>query len=109
KLNEVQDYVTTWNYSYDPLVLGINKKLFDSMSAEDQELFKKLGKEAAEYQVQMAREKEAEQIEELKEAGMQFYAPTEEELEQFKEAVQPVYDKYESIWGKDLLEKFQDQ
>lgn len=109
KLNEVQDYVTTWNYSYDPLVLGINKKLFDSMSAEDQELFKKLGKAAAEYQVQMAREKEAEQIEELKEAGMQFYAPTEEELEQFKEAVQPVYDKYESIWGKDLLEKFQDQ
>ena len=46
-LNEVQDYLTLWNYSYDPLVLGMNKKLYDSMSDEDQELFTKLGKEAA--------------------------------------------------------------
>ena len=109
KLDEVQDYLTTWNYSYDPLVLGINKKLFDSMSKEDQELVKKLGKEAAEYQVELAREKEAKQIDELKDAGMQFYAPTDEELAQFAEAVQPVYDKYEDIWGKDLLDKFRDQ
>ncbi|PLS08958.1 histidine kinase [Neobacillus cucumis] len=97
------------NYSYDPLVLGINKKLFDSMSEEDQELVKKLGKEAAEYQVEMAREKEEKQISELKDAGMQFYAPTDEELAKFTEAVQPVYKKYENIWGKDLLDKFQDQ
>ncbi|MFD1204827.1 MULTISPECIES: DctP family TRAP transporter solute-binding subunit [Sporosarcina] len=109
KLNEVQDYLTSWNYSYDPLVLGINKKLFDSMSAEDQELIKKLGKEAADYQVELAREKEAQQIEELKAAGMEFYEPTEDEMEQFREAVQPVYDKYTDIWGEDLLKAFQDQ
>ncbi|VDG99099.1 Extracytoplasmic solute receptor protein yiaO [Lysinibacillus sphaericus] len=109
KLNEVQEFLTEWNYSYDPLVLGINKKLFDSMSEDDQELIKKLGKEAAEYQVELAREKESKQIEELKGAGMTFYTPTEEELAEFKESVQPVYEKYESIWGKDLLEKFQDQ
>lgn len=109
KLNEVQDYITTWNYSYDPLVLGINKKLFDSMSKEDQELFKKLGKEAAEYQVTLAREKESKQIEELKAAGMQFYEPTDAELQAFTEAVQPVYDKYKEIWGEDLLKSFQDQ
>ncbi|MCG3088153.1 DctP family TRAP transporter solute-binding subunit [Sporosarcina cyprini] len=109
KLNEVQDYITTWNYSYDPLVLGINKKLFDSMSKEDQELFKKLGKEAAEYQVKIAREKEANQIDALKSSGMQFYEPTEEELASFKEAVQPVYDKYKDIWGEDLLKAFQNQ
>ena len=38
KLNEVQDYITMWNYSYDPLVLGINKDLYDSLSEEDQAL-----------------------------------------------------------------------
>lgn len=106
KINEVQDYITMWNYSYDPLVLGMNKKLFDSMSEADQELFTRLGKEAAEYQVQIAREKEAEQIGELEEAGLQFYYPTEEDLEAFSEVVQPVYDKYEEIWGADLLEAF---
>lgn len=106
KLEEVQDYITMWNYSYDPLVLGMNKELFDSMSEEDQELITRLGKEAAEYQVELAREKEAEQIAELEEAGIQFYYPTDEELESFKEAVQPIYDKYEEVWGSDLLEAF---
>lgn len=107
KLNEVQDYLTLWNYSYDPLVLGMNKKLYDSMSKEDQELFTKLGKEAAEYQVELAREKESKQLEDLKASGMKLYEPTEAELAEFKEAVQPLYDKYTSIWGEDLLKAFQ--
>lgn len=106
KLNEVQDYITMWNYSYDPLVLGINKDLFDSMNKEDQELVTRLGAEAAEYQVEIAREKEKKQIKELEDKGMQFYYPTDEDIEAFKETVQPIYDKYEDIWGKDLLEAF---
>ncbi|MDQ0429430.1 C4-dicarboxylate transporter DctM subunit [Planomicrobium stackebrandtii] len=107
KLAEVQDYITMWNYSYDPLVLGMNKKLYDSMSDEDKELFDRLGKEAADFQIEIAREKEAKQIEELEAAGMQFYTPNEEELAQFKEAVQPIYEKYTDVWGADLLKAFQ--
>ncbi len=106
KLQEVQDYITMWNYSYDPLVLGMNKELYDSMSKEDRELFDRLGKEAADYQIELAREKESTQIEELKTAGMQFYEPTEFELAKFNEAVQPVYEKYTDIWGEDLLNAF---
>jgi len=107
KLQEVQDYMTLWNYSYDPLVLGMNKKLYDSMSAEDQELFDRLGKEAAEYQVKIAREKEEKQIADLEAAGMQIYTPTADEIAQFKEAASPIYDKYTDIWGAELLEAFQ--
>lgn len=107
KLNEVQDYITMWNYSYDPLVLGINKDLFESLSDDDQELFTRLGQEASDYQIEITREREKEQIEELKDAGMNFYTPTDEEIEDFREAVEPIFDKYESIWGEDLLEAFQ--
>lgn len=106
KLEEVQDYLTLWNYSYDPLVLGMNKKLYDSLSDADRELFDRLGKEAAAYQVKIAREKEASQIEDLKAKGMNVYTPTDAELEAFKKAVQPIYDKYTDIWGEDLLKAF---
>ncbi|WP_216827494.1 DctP family TRAP transporter solute-binding subunit [Alkalihalobacterium elongatum] len=106
QLAEVQDYITMWNYSYDPLVLGINKKLFDSMSEEDQEVLRAAAVDANAYQIQLAREKEAEQIAELKEAGMEFYEPTDAELEAFRQAVEPVYEKYESVWGTDLLNSF---
>jgi tripartite ATP-independent transporter DctP family solute receptor len=106
KFNEVQDYVTMWNYSYDPLILGINKKMFESMSQDDQDLLKKLGAEAAAYQIKLAREKESKQIEELEAAGMKLYYPTDDELAQFSDAVLPIYDKYESVWGEDLLNAF---
>lgn len=107
KLQEVQEYMTMWNYSYDPLVLGMNKELYESMSDEDKELFDRLGKEAAEFQVESAREKEATQIADLEAAGMKLYTPTEEEMGQFKEAVEPIYEKYTDIWGADLLKAFQ--
>lgn len=106
KLQEVQKYLTLWNYSYDPLVLGMNKKLYDSLSDEDQEMFDRLGKEAAAYQVELAREKEATQIDDLIAKGMEAYSPTKEELAKFKEAVQPIYDQYTDVWGADLLNAF---
>lgn len=109
KLNEVQEYLTLWNYSYDPLVLGINKELYDSMSDEDKALFDRLGKEAAEYQVKITRERETEQIKELEGKGMTIYTPTADEIAAFKEVVEPIYEKYESIWGADLLKAFQER
>lgn len=107
KIDEVQDYLTLWNYSYDPLVLGINKDLYDSMSEEDQELFKRLGKEAAVYQVELNRERAAEQLEELKTKGMKVNELSEEQLQVFKDASKPIYEKYTDIWGEDLLKAFQ--
>lgn len=107
KLQEVQKYLTLWNYSYDPIVLGVNKKLYDSLSEADQELFDRLGKEATEYQVKISREKEAEQIEALKASGMEVYTPTADEITAFQEKVKPIYDKYTDIWGEDLLKAFQ--
>lgn len=109
KLNEVQEYLTLWNYSYDPLVLGMNKKLYDSLSEADREMFDRLGKEAAAYQVKIAREKEVAQIADLEKKGMKMYTPTEEEIQLFKGASQPIYDKYTEIWGEDLLKALSPQ
>lgn len=106
KLQEVQEHITMWNYSYDPLILGMNKKLFDSLSDEDKKVIQTAADNANQYQIKLAREKEAEQIKELEAAGMKFYTPTEEEIASFKEVVQPVYDSYKDVWGEDLLNQF---
>lgn len=107
KLNEVQPYITMWNYSYDPLVLGMNKKKFDSIHPDDQKVIQDAAKNANAAQIKMAREKEAEQIQGLKDAGMEFYEPTAEQMEAFKKASQPIYDAYKDKWGEDLLKAFQ--
>jgi tripartite ATP-independent transporter DctP family solute receptor len=107
KLNEVQKHITMWNYSYDPLILGMNKKKFDSLHPDDQKVIQEAADRANAAQIQMAREKEAEQIQALKDAGMEFYEPTAEQMEAFKAASQPIYDTYKEKWGADLLKAFQ--
>ncbi|MGO4888332.1 DctP family TRAP transporter solute-binding subunit [Anaerobacillus sp. MEB173] len=106
RLNEVQDYITMWNYSYDPLVLGMNKVLFESLHPEDQEAVREAAAIANEYQISLTRDREAELIEDLKSQGMEFSYLTDEQLAGFRESVEPVYEKYESIWGAELLEAF---
>ncbi|MDQ0859538.1 DctP family TRAP transporter solute-binding subunit [Bacillus sp. V2I10] len=106
KLEEVQQYITMWNYSYDPLIFGMNKEKFDSMHVDDQKIIKEAAKHANEFQIELAREKEKEQIEELKAAGMEFVYPTEEELEAFRKASENIYEVYEDVWGKELLDAF---
>jgi TRAP-type C4-dicarboxylate transport system substrate-binding protein len=107
KLNEVQDHMTMWNYSYDPLILGMNKKKFDALSDGDKKIIQTAAENANKFQIEQARKLEQEQIKGLEEAGMKVYYPTEEELAKFKEVSQPIYDKYKDVWGEDLLNAFQ--
>lgn len=107
KLNEVQGNMTMWNYSYDPLILGMNKKKFDSLSDGDKKIIQTAAANANKFQIEQARKLEEEQIKGLEEAGLKIYYPTEEEISQFKEVSQPIYDKYKDVWGEDLLNAFQ--
>ncbi|MFE7151234.1 C4-dicarboxylate ABC transporter substrate-binding protein, partial [Heyndrickxia sporothermodurans] len=63
---------------------------------------------ANEYQIKLAREQEEKQIQELKDSGMEFYYPTDAEIEQFKKASENIYKTYEKDWGADLLKAFQE-
>jgi len=105
KFYEVQKYLTMWNYSFDAIVMGMNKKLFDSLHPEDQEILREAATAANEYQVKLSREKESQQIAELEQL-MEVHYPTEEELNAFKEKVSPIYEKYGPVWGQELLDAF---
>jgi TRAP-type C4-dicarboxylate transport system substrate-binding protein len=37
---------------------------------------------------------------------MEFVYPTEEELEAFRKASESIYEAYEDVWGKELLDAF---
>ncbi len=106
KINEVQKYMTVWDYSYDAIIFGMNKDKFESFSAEDQELIREAAKEACEYQRQINREAAATQTQEFIDGGMEVNVLTSEQKAAFKEAVQPVYTEYEPIMGKELIDAF---
>jgi len=106
RLYEVQDYVTLWNYSYDPLVIGINMNKFNSFSPELQQIFREAAVEAAAYQIDLNRQEEAEAIAFLEEQGMEVIELTDAEVAAFRDLMAPVYEKYEPIIGEDLMNLF---
>jgi tripartite ATP-independent transporter DctP family solute receptor len=103
RLYEVQKYLTIWHYSFDPLVLCINKRLFDGLSPADQQALREAAKEAVAYERQLSADEERRLPEELKKKGMQVNALTPAQVAVFKDRVRPVYSMVEEYVGADNL------
>lgn len=101
KFYEVQDYLNLTQHVYSPAPLMMSKKLFDSFSEIDQKAIV----EAAQYALPIQRAASLEQEEEMKkllvEKGMELTAP---DLEPFREAVVPVYEKWAPKIGQELVD-----
>lgn len=106
KINEVQKYMTVWNYSYDAIILGMNKAKFDTFDKATQDILVQAAKEANEYQRNLNRELAAKQTQEFAAKGMEVTTLTAEQMKPFADKVQSVYTEYEPIMGKDLLDAF---
>lgn len=105
-IHEVQEYLSKWNYSYDAIILGMNKAKFESLSEEHQQILRDAAQEASAYQKQLTRDLEADQLKEFEEAGVKINDVTDEAIEAFKAKVESVYEMYEPIMGKELIDAF---
>ncbi|MFP1645123.1 DctP family TRAP transporter solute-binding subunit [Pontitalea aquivivens] len=105
---EVQKYLTTWHYSYDPIFIGISQQKWDSYDAETQARLRAAAQEAMSYQRDISREATASGIDFLREKGMEVYEPTAEELAAFKTATQSAFDTWAAKVGPEIVGAFQD-
>lgn len=105
KIHEVQKYMTIWNYSYDPLILSVSGKVWNSLSDEDKAIFKEAGEVAMKKQIEESRKMDAEIIEQFSEV-MEINELTPEQISEFQKAAAPIYDSYREIIGNDVLKAF---
>jgi tripartite ATP-independent transporter DctP family solute receptor len=105
KLEEVQKYLTVWNYSYDALLMTMNQTLWDGLDDNMKTIFQESATEAMDYQKQRSREINTGNLEYMK-TKMEVYEMPDEEIAVFRELAQPIYDSYEETIGLDLLEAF---
>ncbi len=94
KLHEVQQYISFTGHKYETTPFIVSKMVFDTLSAEDQELIREAAMEAKDF-----NRKESQKADEalrvtLTEAGVELNEI--ENPEAFRALTQPVYDK----WGK---------
>lgn len=105
KLYGVQKYITVWDYSWDTMVLGFNKKFWDSLPQDMQSALRSAAQESMLAEREMVQNDDRTLMEELKKQGMEFTILTTEQKRAFIEATRPVYAASEANLGKDLIEK----
>ena len=105
---EVQEYLTTWHYSYDPIFLGISEARWEAMDAETQDAVRAAAEEAMAYQIEITREGTEQGLDYLREQGMEIYEPSDDELAAFRDATQPAYDKWAEEVGEELVAAFEE-
>jgi tripartite ATP-independent transporter DctP family solute receptor len=102
-IQEVQKFISLWNYSYDPILLSVSKQLWDSLSDADKAIFEEAGKAAMDQQRTITRERNVALEKEFADAGMEVYYNTDEEKAAFKAKLTDLIKTYEEKLGKELL------
>ncbi len=107
KLYEVQNHITVWNYSYDALILGMNKKDWDGLPGTAQAIIKLAASEASKEQVRLSRDAARTQLSLLRDKGMIITELTPGQVKAFRATTDPVYAEWSSKIGP-TIEKFQE-
>lgn len=103
-LNEVQPYCTLDGHLLGLAFLTISEDWYQSLDVETQKKVDLAGREASIAARGVCRYAEALAISTLSEKGVQVYTPTEEELETFKVAQEPVIEYLKSEISPDVVD-----
>lgn len=102
---DIQRYLTETRHVYLPAVILVSKKLWDKMSPAEHEVLQSSCKEAQAYHREVSRKMEAEVVNDLVKAGMQFNKIEPAEHARMVEVTAPVIEKYKPELGADLVNK----
>lgn len=105
KLYETQKYLSITRHAYAPNVIMLSMKTWNKLTPDQQKLVSDSAQAAAEYNRKLDNDKAAEWLKFLQDQGMVVTYP---DLAAFREAVQPVYEKYQDKFGKDLIDSVVD-
>ncbi len=106
KLWTSQKHITLWRYAIDPVVIAVSKLTWDSLTPADREIVRTTAIEVAAWEKAGARkglEGSTEAAENLAKNGMAVVTLTPAELAAFREKTRPVYDKWVTEVGADLV------
>ena len=102
-----QKFVTTWGYVADPLIFVVNKDIWNSWTPADQAIVRKAAEEAGANEITIARkglvEADKPVLKDIAGMGVTVTSLTPAEREEFVKVTRPVYDKWKSTVGADLV------
>lgn len=109
KFFEVQDYITMTGHVYNASPLLFGKDFWMSLSEEEQTAIQEAADEARDYQRELNYQEDMDGIKMLEEEGITITELDDEQKEAFFNASKPVYEKYSSVIGEDIVNELLDE
>jgi tripartite ATP-independent transporter DctP family solute receptor len=106
KLYEVQKFVSATRHIYNPQLLMVSKKFWDTLSADERKIFEDAAGETREHQRKVSRDTDQKSRQSLIKSGMQINDLPPQEIARMREKVKPVIDKYTAQVGEALVQEF---
>ncbi len=106
KFYEVQKFFSGTRHIYNPQMMMVSKKFWDSLSADEKKIFEEAAIEARDVQRKAARAMTEKSRKVMTDHGMQLNEIDPAELARMKEAVKPVVDKYAAQLDPALVKAF---
>ena len=98
---EVQKYLSLTEHFYPVCPVMVSDLMWDKLSDEDAAIVKEELHDMVQYERKVSGEELDKTLQELKDAGMEVNTV---DKSKFKEAISPVYEKYDAQYGKLLKE-----
>ena len=106
KMQEIQDYMTIWNYSYDSDLIVVNSRVWNELDEKTQNLLRECVREACEWGRDKIEDEEEQIIQEFIAGGMQVDRLTEEQLRPFQEMIRDAMQEIKEDYGKEACDYF---
>lgn len=104
KFYEVQPYTTISDHVYSPVPVLYSKALLEDLPEDLQEIVKAAAYDVRIYEREAGRTQEQEYIDEIAEKS-EIYVLSDGEKKAFQEAAQSTYTKFESVIGKEFMDR----
>ncbi len=105
KMYEVQKFLTVSNHGYIGYAVVVNKKFWDGLPADVRTQLESAMAEATKYTNEIAEKENEDAIAKMKASGrLETITLTDAQRNEWKKALQPVYDEMSPRVGKELIE-----
>ena len=105
-LNEIQKYMTVWNYLYENYLFVANRKTFEQLEPKTQALLREKMREASEWSRDYLEEEENKIRMQFAAEGLQIIDLTPEELQRFQDMVKPLREQLKAKYGEEACKAF---
>lgn len=105
KFYEVQKHVSPTRHVYQPLILLFSRKVWDTLSAEEQRILLDAAAETQPFNRKLSREADAKALESLRAKGLTVTEFPAAAVAQVRERLKPVVDKYSREAGEALVKE----